>query len=208
MSYNYKIFCEDDQKWESFDSLMPREVCPINPTHTIRQGSMSLIGESNSDYKVLRENLMIQVATEGFANLTLEEKEIASSHFCVLKVDRDTVHTIKEQIENGIIFHKKSVDSRKLRRNAAEGEVYNRIQDGLEQSDLMNDVITMLDTYVNFGIEGTLEGDLIGLFDYLESRVGTPFEGAGLLEKTYTVEGMTIAQLSVKLMDIFKGGIY
>ena len=204
----YRVYCETDQKWEEYDTLMPREVCPVNGTHSIRPGSLCLSGGSDHDYKVLRNNLIVQVATEGFSNLSVDEKKIASSHFAVSKTDRDTVHTIDEQISNGILFHKESTKARSDRRNAAEGEVYNRIQDGLEQADLMNDVTAMLDTYVNFGIEGTLEGDIEGLFDYLESRAGTSFETTGLLSKSYTVEGMTVAQLSAKLMDIFKNGNY
>ena len=204
----YCVYCETDSKWEYYDTLMPREVCPTNGTHTIRAGSLANVGDSESDYKVLRNNLMVQVATEGFANLTADEKIIASENFVVSKTDRDTVHTLEQQIANGIIYHKHSVASRLARRIAAEGEVYNRLQSGVDQADLMNDTVAMLDAYVNFGIEGTVEGDVLGLFDYFESRVGTAFETTGLLSKTYTVEGMTVTQLSAKLMDIFKNGNY
>ena len=82
------------------------------------------------------------------------------------------------------------------------------MQSSTERYDLMNGASAMIDAYVNFGVEGSLEGDDVGLFDYLESRVGTPFENTGLLSKGYNVEGMTINEFSERLMDVLKNGNY
>lgn len=160
------------------------------------------------DYKYIRNQVIIAVAITGWSNLDLKNKKLAAQMFAVEREQRDEVFSLEKQIEDGHTFHKNSCDSRQSRREAAEVEVYNRIVSGAEQADLMADVSQMLDAYVQFGIEGTAEGDTIGLFDYVESRVGTPFFGGGLLAKTYSVEGMTIPQLSVRLMNILKNGDY
>jgi hypothetical protein len=204
----YKVYCETDEKWEEFDCLMPREECPVDSNHVIRAGSLSGVGDSTEDYKVLRNKVIIRVATEGFSNLTAQEKEIASENFCVSKADRDSVHTIDEQVAFGIEYHKKSTIARSKRRKSIEAEVYNRIQSAVERADLMSDAAAMIDAYVDFGVEGSLEGDGVGIFDYLESRVGTPFENTGLLSKTYTIEGMTVSEFSARLIDVLKNGNY
>lgn len=209
MMKRYKIYCEVDSKWEYFDSLIPKLVCPVNPAHTVTTGSLAKDGKVESDYKVLRSNLITYVATTGFTNLSVAEKVIASEHFVVSKVDRDTVHTLAEQISNGVYFHEESVKARFKRRMVAEAEVYNRVLDSADQSDFRNDVVNLLELYVNFGIEGTVEGDDEGLFDYLESRSGTAYAGAnGFLAKNYTIESMNISGLSARLIDVFKNGNY
>lgn len=166
-------------------------------------------GYSLSDYKVVRNEIIILAANQGFINLSQGEKIIASKMFAVIKAYRDTVHTIEEQIQHGMSFHIKSTEARSIRRNKAKVEAYNRLQNGAERADLMGGVGTLLEMYVNYGIEGIGSGDIIpGLFDYLESRVGSAYENTGLLSKTYTVEGMTIPEFSAKLMDILKNGNY
>lgn len=160
------------------------------------------------DYKVVRHNIIIIAATTGFSNLSQSEKEICATMFAVAKSDRDSLYSLEQQIIHGREYHTQSVLARKARRHAAESEAYNRIIDGNERADLMNGVKPLLDVYVEFGVEGTVEGDIIGLFDYLESRTGTAYENIGLLSKTYTIEGMTLSQFSAKLMDILKNGRY
>lgn len=162
----------------------------------------------DKDYKLVRSHIISLVQATGFSNLTAEEKDIACRDFCVSKADRDTVHTMEQQIANGIEFHRRSIRARLDRKIAAEGEVYNRMSIASERSELIGEVTNMTKDYIDFGVEGTLEGDAEGLFDYLESRVGTSFENTGFLSKTYTVEGMTVAQLSARLIDILKNGNY
>jgi hypothetical protein len=191
---------------------------PLKVEQTVSAGYQDITSISNwekywentcNDYKCFR-NRMIEFMLAGnpFSGLTQAEKEIVAKNFCVAKADRDSLFTVQQQIEHGREFHKKSVLAREKRKMYAEAEVYNRILDGIEQADLMNDVSLLLQNYHKFGIEGTLEGDVAGVFDYIESRAGTPYENAGLLQKTYTVEGMTVAQLSQRLMDIMKNGLY
>ena len=58
-------------------------------------------------------------------------------------------------------------------------------------------------------IKGINDGDVgVGLFDYIESTVGTIYENAGLASKAYPmVNGDTDeANLVYELMDIFRNG--
>jgi len=165
--------------------------------------------KGSGDYKARRKSIIIDVATRGFSNLNPREKKLASEHFAVAKADRDTVHTMEEQVTFGTKFHIHSIESRDNRRLSAVGEVYNRLTSGTDQMDLMADVSGLLEQYVKYGIEGTLEGDIEGLFDYIEGRTGTTWETTGLPSKTgYTIEGMTLTQLKDRLMDILANGNY
>lgn len=161
----------------------------------------------NKDYKFIRREIMNMVSSVGWLNITPEEKIIAATIFAVGKTERAVIFNIEDQILNGIIFHKQSVKSRVTRENRAVSEIYNRLTPG-DQADLLNDISNLIDIYVKFGIEGTLEGDPEGLFDYLESRSNTSYATTGLLSKNYSVEGMTINQLSNTLIDILKNGNY
>lgn len=209
MKYRYKIYCDSDNKWEHFDTLMPRLVCPVDSNHTVRAKTLIKHGESLVDYQVLRANLATQIASEGFETLNANDKYIASKHFVTSKTDRDSVMTMERQIAERIIYHKHSIGYRLQRRLAVEGEIFNRLQVTADKEDFIGDVRTLFDNYVDFGNEGTVEGGAEALFDYLESRSGTSYENTGLLSKSgYTIEGMTLAQLSAKVMDIFKNGNY
>ena len=62
------------------------------------------------------------------------------------------------------------------------------------------------------GIEGTLEdGGIVGLWDYILSRVGTPYEFTGLSVQNYPIvdgSGMTMQQVADAIYAIGAGGIY
>ena len=63
-------------------------------------------------------------------------------------------------------------------------------------------------SYINFGVEGTTEGDNEGIFDYIQSVSGSSYENTGFATKGYIPEGMTLQQLEDKLLNILKNGIY
>ena len=79
-----------------------------------------------------------------------------------------------------------------------------------EQNILIEDIRreNLTYSYIQFGVEGTLEGDSIGLFDYIKSRSGTIYALSGLSSKLFTPRGMPNMQvLANKLMQILKNGI-
>jgi hypothetical protein len=62
------------------------------------------------------------------------------------------------------------------------------------------------------GIEGTIEdGGIVGLFDYILARAGTPYETTGLAVQSYPVidgSGMTLQQVADEIYEIGKNGLY
>lgn len=157
------------------------------------------------DYKVVREEIAALVTSIGWESLDAGEKEIASKYFVVDKASRDEVYTTIQQIGLGLLHHKASVEARTLRYAKASMEVYNRLSPA-ESKVVIGDVADLGFKYVQYGIEGTVEGDPEGFFDYLEARSGTSYENTGLATKTYEPDGMTLAQLVTRLMDILKLG--
>jgi hypothetical protein len=168
-----------------------------------------------ADYKSARVAMyaaMVTKATQvgGWSNLSLLEKQLSSSWFIVGVNERNTVHTLQQQIANGRLFKEYATVARKRRLDEAMSQVYNRVS-----YDDVNTIIYEMDSaklmynYVVLGIEGTLEGDIEGLIDYILSRVGTSFENIGLTTKNFTVEGMSgTAEFATLLVDIIKNGNY
>jgi hypothetical protein len=62
------------------------------------------------------------------------------------------------------------------------------------------------------GIEGTVEDNgIVGLFDYILARAGTPYDITGLKAQTYPIidgSGMTLAEVCDELYEIAKNGMY
>lgn len=182
------------------------------------------LGELFNDYKAHREAIRNAVnAKSGFnpadpatyigtnwAKLDAVEQSISSIYFVVPRAFRDLIHTEAEQIANGEVFHLNSVDARNRRSNKAISKLYNTLsfEDAQEVIDDVEDN-RILRKYIKFGREGTVEGDLEGLFDYVEARTGTGFTANGFKAKNYTpVNGQTMAQLASDLMKIIKDGDY
>ena len=170
--------------------------------------------------------------------LSAAEKEVAARYFCVPPTGvaaaplRDEIYTTAEQIVYGLAHHQKSVESRILRVRMALSELYNRldIDDAREVEEELNQipkgsnvpldvgdnttaqvkVKTMVESYVDRGIEGSVEDNgVVGLFDYTLSRAGTPFSATGLSSKAYAVIGMTdAAELGTRCHDVLANGTF
>lgn len=164
-----------------------------------------------SDYKSARVALYVAMMTKGgFNNLSDEEKRIASKWFIVERTERSSVHTLQEQVTNGKWFDSNSKEARRQRFSVAMSEIYNRLtKEEVFQvlSAMGNDIV---EKYITYGTEGTVEGDLIeGLFDYIEARNGTAWSATGLAVQTFIPSGMAnCSELATKLMDILKNGNY
>ena len=161
------------------------------------------------DYKFLRQQIKILVQNTGWTNLTQLEKQIAVKYFVVSKQRRDQRYTMKEQIILGLVWHKESVKARQIRFDYAAMEIWNRLT-RTEARTIVNQIEAdaLSNKYIQFGTEGIQKGDPEGLFDYIESSVGTSYENAGLLQTRYTPVGMTLVELSVRLIDILEHGNY
>jgi len=142
--------------------------------------------KTERDYKFIRDRIIELFQSIGWTNLTLEEKQICSQYFAVPKSNRNEIYTIEEQIELGSTYNRNSIESRKLRSGKASVEIRNRLIKS-ESNEILDDVFNvssnMFNTYIENGREGTIEGDPEGLFDYIESRIGTSFEGIGFKNK-------------------------
>jgi len=166
-------------------------------------------GMLNKDYKFIRQGIKEIVQTTDWDALTIQEKEIASNWFVVDATKRIEVHTLDEQIAQGFYFHRCSIESRTARFNAASVEIYNRLSRS-DQAIIMAEVeqSALSHFYIRYGIEGTLEGDMPGLFDYLLGRDNTPWAGSGVLQQNCQPSGITMTQLVDKIMSILVSGLY
>jgi len=164
-----------------------------------------------SDFKSARVALYVAMMTKGgFNSLSLEEKKIASKWFIVERTERGSVHSLQEQVINGKWFDSNSKEARRQRFSVAMSEIYNRLtKEEVFQvlSTMGNDIV---EKYITYGTEGTVEGDLIeGLFDYIEARNGTSWSATGLAAQSFTPTGMSnCSELATKLMDVLKNGNY
>jgi len=69
---------------------------------------------------------------------------------------------------------------------------------------------SVVSQYIDYGIEGILQEDTDGIFDYVQSITGSIYSGSGLLEKNFTMlnAGDSMATLSIDLMEILQNGNY
>lgn len=164
-----------------------------------------------SDYKAARVAVYIAMMMKGgFNNLSEAEKIIASKWFVVGRTERNSVHTVDQQIENGLNYHQNSTRSRNARFDKCITEVYNRLDDDqIKEVMIAMDYNKTVDAYIKLGIEGTQEGNPEGLYDYILARAGTQWESTGLSVQAYTPVGMADCQeLANRLMDILVNGNY
>lgn len=168
-------------------------------------------GQANfNDWKKLRAEIKALVDSIGWGSLTDPQKEIASEYHTVGQSDRDSVHTIDEQIAHGLVFHSESVRSRIKRRNYATTLLKNYL-DKADNDEVIDDMrdSKLLSRYTDFGREGTVEGDPEGLFDYIDARAGTTWASGGgspgLRAKGFTpTHSLTMDQLADKVLDKLK----
>jgi hypothetical protein len=157
------------------------------------------------DYKMFRDLLKVQVASEGFSNIGPFWQKVAATHFCVSSEDIDSVLTTEERLAAGEEFHRQSIAARSARFQKASTLVYNSLSKA-DAQEIVYEItqFNLAYNYIQFGIEGTEQGDIDGLFDYLNST--GVFSGMGLRDKRFsTTNGLTLAQLADKCLNILKG---
>lgn len=78
-----------------------------------------------------------------------------------------------------------------------------------DAGDLIKITHKLFDLYKTQGIRGINDGNAgEGLFDFLESTVGTPFETTGLLQQGYVLRIGTYTSFIDELMDVLRNGNY
>lgn len=206
----YRIKCNTCNSFHIKEGLIPTLVCPVNITHEVNPDYLSALEDTGiqntliKDYKKHRKEL-IEYVTNNFSNMTVQELMYASAHFCTPKQVRDQFFTIEEQIDLGMLFNSRSTESRRLRWEKALVTLYNYTS--LVDAFLIGqDIETPVFRYLNYGLEGTSEGDTEGLFDYVTSTSGTVYETTGLTTKNIemVVSGVTINDVATKVVNILK----
>lgn len=163
------------------------------------------------DYKVCREEIKkLMILKGGFDSCDTVEQHILIIHFIATPTQRLTMYTVEQQIVFSKDFDSESIKARSKRWKAFMLEMVNR----LEKSD-KNEILTDLknndfeNQYVEHGVEGIAQGDLEGLFDYLQSKTGTTWASTGLLDKTFdNVDTDGLQALSDRFMEILRDGEY
>lgn len=160
------------------------------------------------DYKSFRDSLKDWVTEQGFANLSAQDKYIAARFFACSYADQMTVLDFPSYVAFSADHHGASVDCRVKRLIKAQTHVYTR----LSVSDAKTLAITVVGNglimlYYMYGVEGTLEGDPEGLFDWIEAREGTTFEATGLAVQQFTPTNGTLPELVALVIATLKGQI-
>lgn len=163
------------------------------------------------DYKFIRERIREFYSQTTWEQLTLEEKKICCQYFLVSSSEMNSLFNINEQIEMGKLFHENSQKSREKRLEKITAELMNRLLPS-EYNEIIEDIFStnmLYNKYLLFGREGILEGDPVGIFDYIESRSGTIYENNGFRNKPFNPIGFNNnLEFSVYLMDFIKYGKY
>lgn len=78
-----------------------------------------------------------------------------------------------------------------------------------DAGDLIKISHKLFDLYKTQAIRGTQDGNAgEGLFDFLESTVGTSYETTGLEQQGYTLNTGTYSEFIAELMDVLRNGNY
>lgn len=171
------------------------------------------------------------------SNLTADERKIAADYFVVpLDLQLTVTNSIPFWVGKGLsFFDKRSSESRLQRLGLSISEVKNRIgknnslkvqrelsqigKGTLVQLNATNQLVAslrglnLIGSYITEGVEGTVEendSQAFGLFDYILSRSGTPFDdGNGFASQTFSVNGFTnMSTFANYIFDILDKGNY
>ena len=168
-----KIINEPTMVVESGTILPPKyvisEVLDLNNYIDITSNNTYIdIAIHEYDYLYVRNLIKTRTATLGFNNLSLEEQEVASKHFCVSKENRDLVHTEDEQKDNWTILISETQKNRLVRWVKAKSYISYKLAP-LDSSDLAIETEILSSKFVEYGIESMSLSGVQGLYDWLET---------------------------------------
>lgn len=131
------------------------------------------------DYKAVRKEIKNLYLSQGWDNLPDNEKKICCHFFVNTQAERDNIYSFNEQVEQGKKFYEQTVKAREKRLDLAITEVYNRFN-WQDINSIIDMTVELNQLYLKYGREGTLEGNPVGLFDYVRATPGTIYELNGL----------------------------
>jgi hypothetical protein len=174
------------------------------------------------DWKFIRNEiklLMFSIAGStltNYLNLNDNEKRIVAELFLVPKSLRIAYFTDEEDYEISIKYNTNSIKSRNDRYTSALSKFYlsllrtdvNLIIKDLQSLVDSNVYTNLIDNYIYYGIDGTRFDTDTGIFDYIESTVGTVYENTGLASR---ITNMTTEEKQTfidSVLDILEFGNY
>lgn len=233
--YKYEFFNESSKKINEGESNMDAFVVVFDgdtpPANYIDfNGIENWINYGKSicsDDLQLRDRILQLVNTITWSSLNDAEKDIVISfNLRETAVDDATYNTNKitylmgkgNSLEESKIillksyaeFHIKEVVACKKRSDSEK--MYEIIAKYLQLSDagdLIKITHKLFDLYKTQAIRGTEDGNAgEGLFNFLESTVGTSYENSGLEEQGYTLNSGTYTEFITELMGVLREGKY
>jgi hypothetical protein len=168
-----------------------------------------------TDYKQAREAIKAIVSETGFDTLTeIEQKTVAKWFACTAQQQEDVL-TLQEKIEAGKVFNALSIESRNKRFNEVMAYLWNildfptasTLRQRIEQEQFEA-------RYVKLGQEGTgvfnyagME-DTEGVFDFVNSTVGTSYEGTGLATYLTGLKyNLTVSEVIAHVDTLLRNGV-
>lgn len=165
--------------------------------------------KASVDIVVVKREIKALYDATTWASLSTAEKLICCAYIVGTHAERVATIGLDNVILYGLAYHAKAVEARQTRTAYAVAEVHNRLPNNYQEvvDDLINGNLFL--TYVQFGREGTAQGDPEAITDYLNGTTGTTWAGAGLLQKGWTPEGLADMQALVDRIEaILIDGVY
>jgi hypothetical protein len=187
------------------------------------------VGESN-DYYQFREYQRGVLDVQTWANLTDDERDFMIELYLketAITEAQDSTNKVTHLISTGqattteearlIIVDKWSkhhvLEVEACEKRAKALKLYLEVGTYLSISDATDFFTTVENLYFGYekqAIKGTNDGSETGLFDYIESTVGTVYEFAGLESKGYTMQNGDLDETNfiIAIMDVLRNGKY
>lgn len=180
-----------------------------------------------TDYLQLRSFINDIITTKTWSGLTPAEKDITIETFArgngvtlntdntnkvIYLMGKGNTQTQAIGILNNAysVFHIKEIEACVKRANSPKVfSVVNKYLSITNASDFIRTTQTLFGLFVTQGIRGVNDGEAgEGLFDFIESTVGTTYEFMGLAQSNYPLNTGTIQDFITELMDILRHGKY
>ncbi len=187
------------------------------------------VGESN-DYYQFREYQRVILDVKTWTNLTNVERDFMIELYLketAITEAQDSINKVTHLISTGqattteearlIIVAKWSehhiLDIGSCEKRAKALKLYLEVGTYLSIADATDFFTTVENLYFGYekqAIKGTNDGSETGLFDYIESTIGTVYEFAGLESKGYTMQNGDLDETNfiIAIMDVLRNGKY
>lgn len=180
-----------------------------------------------TDYLQTRERVRDELEASGWSGLTSTEKQIIIDLY-LKEAAKDDVTANTEKVvflmgqgltqpqAQGVLVQAYSIhhvkEIRSCTKRANSEMLYVVIAKYLslaDAGDLIKISHKLFDLYKTQGIRGVNDGNAgEGLFDFLESSVGTSYETSGLTQQGYTLNTGDFTTFITELMDVLRNGNY